>query len=174
MNFNDFDFENNDNDDRIEFLSELSNMLEYLKPPLIDYEKFDIMSGTDNYGEYFKVIIPHKNNNTVNLCVSVYFTEIIVFISGEHMHFEHYEKNEEKMIEAICFISEILLGKMEICNYYKGDKLIKVKVYYINEQNKKELISTSNYSNISIFNPFFKNRVENIRISYTNLHLKCL
>ena len=166
MNYSDFNYENDDNDDRVEFLIELSDMLTYLNPPLVDFDETEITSETYGSGDYFKVIIPHKINKNINLSISVYPTEIIVFFSKQYIHFEHYEEIEEKMIEAICFISELLLGKVEICSYYKGDKLIKVNVYYLNEENKKELIIAGKHSKFAMLNPFSKISTHNEKITF--------
>ena len=76
MNFNQFNFENADDDVRIEFLLELSDMLTYLNPPLLDFDQINITNEKDNYGDCFKVFIPHKMNKAINLSISVYLSEV--------------------------------------------------------------------------------------------------
>lgn len=167
MYFKDLNFQSvvaTDNQRR--FIKELSEMLEHYAPPLIALYMAKITLEVDKNEEYLKVSLPHKNDESFNLWVAVYDIEVIVFFGDAHQHFEKYGEGNEWIIEAITFILEILKGKLVIHTFYKGDKNIKVKMYFINENGEKELISICSYLNFTFFNPFLKVKEEIQMISF--------
>lgn len=144
------------------FIIKLSVMLEHLCPPLIAEDKVKIAQETDRNGEYLKVSLPHKIKVDFDLWAAVYDIEVIVFFGDAHQHF--YE--DEWILDAVSFISKILQGKLEIHTFYKGNKQVKVEMYFINKNREMELISSCTYLNFPLFNPFLKEREEVVKISF--------
>ncbi|MDV3427532.1 MAG: hypothetical protein LIR50_10915 [Bacillota bacterium] len=166
MYFRDFSFDNLTTDNQRRFIEALSKKLEYMDPPLIAFEEVKITDVSDKDGKYLKVIIPHKLKKEFNLWIAVYDKEVIVFFSEAHEHFELYGENDEWIIDAVYFVSHILSGKVEIHTFYKGNKVIKVRTYFIDNPREKELLSSCGHLTLMLLNPFARAREETERVSF--------
>ena len=158
MYFKNFSFSNLATDNQRNFIESLSKKLEYFNPPLIDFEEVKITDELDKDVKYLKVTIPHKLNKEINLWIAVYDEEVIVFFSDAHQHFVLFSENKEWIIEAVYFVSQILSGKFQIHTFYKGNKVIKVKTYFIDNNGEKELVSLCGYPTLAMLNPLAKAR----------------
>lgn len=166
MYFIDFIFQISTCDNQRNFIEALSKKLEYINPPLIDFEEVEITDVSDKDGKYLKVTIPHKLNKEFNLWIALYDEEVIVFFSEAHQHFEIYGENKEWITEAVNFVSQILSGKVQIHTFYNGNKVIKVKTYFIDNNGEKELVSSCGYLTLALLNPLAKAREEEEIVSF--------
>ena len=170
MYFKDFDFEKLMTANQISFVEALSRKLEFMDPPLIAYEEIKLAIQKDKHGEYLKIFIPHKKEKKYDLIVKIYDKMIIVYFLNTNKEFKYDRENDninnEWIIEAVYFISEIIKGKYEIHIFYKGNKVTKVKMYTANNIGEKEFVFCSIYVNKSFLNPFAKVREISERISF--------
>lgn len=166
MYFRNFSFDNKATDNQRRFIEALSRKLEYINPPLIAFEEVKITDVTDKDGKYLKIILPHKSKKEFSLCIAVYDEEIVIFFLDAHEHFEMYGKNDEWIIDAVYFISQIFSGKFEIHTFYKGNKVIKTRTYIIDSIGEKEILSSCSYLTTALLNPFARVREETERVSF--------
>ena len=156
MYFKNFDFQNILKDINRTFISELSELLDYLEPPLIDKEKLEIICTKENDREYVKVNIPHKVKRKFDLSINFDGIESTVYLADACFHFLEYSLEGEMINDTVNIVAEIMQNTIEAHTYYKGKKVVKIKLYFVNENGEKELFQCSFYHIISLLNPFQK------------------
>lgn len=153
------------------FIEELKRKIDHLDPPLIAEEGMILTHQIDKDGKYMRVDIRHRQEKEFDLWVAVYDSEIIVFFSVAHEHFnlpEEDNESDEWILDAIMFITNILEGRYEIESVYKGNKVVATRVYCVEEGKQREEIGYSIYFSLTLLNPFKISRIESKRISFIN------
>lgn len=165
--FKDFNSLNNIiTDNQRNFIKELSEMFEHYAFPFIATDSVKITNEIDKSGKYINVSLFHKTEKGFDLSIAMNDKEIIVFLADAHHHFDRFSDGDKWIKEAVDFISLMLQGRFEVQTFYRGNKIIKEKIYYTKDNGEKELISSIGYFNIAFFNPFIKARQEVKRISF--------
>lgn len=168
MELEDFTLKNTATSNQTIFIQELLKMIEYYNPPMLSKEQINIIHKSDRRGEYLEISLPHRLEDSFKLWITVYDTEIIVFFNDAHEHFEQYDESNEWILEAVGFLSEVLLGSLETLIYYKGKKAIKVRTYFVNQNGEKELVSSCSFLCLALLNPFQKVRKVMKKVTFFN------
>lgn len=144
------------------FIIELSEMIGHYDFPLLAVDKTKITYEIDKNGDYLKVSLPHRNDESFDLWVAIYDAEAIVFFGNAHQHFE----GNEWILKTVSFIIKILHGKLEIHTFYKEKKIISMKTYFVNDSGNREFLSSKKFFSLELYNPFIKTREEIKRTSF--------
>jgi hypothetical protein len=138
------------------FIKKLSDLLASLNPPLIDRKKIKIVCEFNNNDEYIEISIPHRTNRIFDLLI--YFDEIesTVQLAYANFHFQEYREDNRRIEDVMTLILKIMQVNIEVNVFYKGEKIVKIKPYFLNDGDKKEPFQCSYWNLLSLINPFLK------------------